>query len=242
MNQESGKTSLLRRYLGLGLVMIFAVGACALPSIPSPYNITPTFTAGSVIELTPITPRVFNTKVDGLHLGDPNAKVKIDAYEDFQCSACLHYTQTIEPDVIANLVETGKAYYTYHFFLIIDQGNPNGESHKAAEAAMCANEQGRFWDFHDMLTANWLGENAGSYTDDRLLAMAKELGLDVNAFQQCYQADKYQAQINLDISSGQALDVQGTPSVFVNGTLLTPGYIPSYDDISQAVEAALAGK
>jgi len=191
------------------------------------------------VQVTPAAPRTSTAKQDGLHLGDPNAPVKVDVWEDFQCSSCLNYTQTIEPQVVQNFVDTGKVYYTYHFFPLIDQGNPTGESHQAANAAMCANAQGRFWDYHDILFANWLGENAGSFTDARLIAMAKSIGLDVTKFTSCFAANTYKDQINQDEADGTANGVQGTPSVFVNGTILTPGYIPSYDVISQAVNKAL---
>ncbi len=216
------------------LLIVFAL---VIPSINRAGAIKAAGTA-----ITPIATRAFTTKVDGLHLGDPNAPVKIDVWEDFQCSACLDYTKTIEPDIVTNQIETGKVYYTYHFFLIIDQGDPNGESHKAAEAAMCANEQGHFWDYHDILVANWLGENAGSYTDTRLQTMAQDVNLDMTAFNTCYQSHKYENQITQDMAAGQAKNVTGTPSVFVNGTILTPGQIPSYNDISQAVDKAISGQ
>jgi protein-disulfide isomerase len=193
-------------------------------------------------QITPAAPHTSTAAQNGLHLGDPNAPVKIDTWEDFQCSACLSYTQTIVPQVIKDFVDTGKVYYTYHFFPLIDQGNPSGESHQAANAAMCANAQGRFWDYHDILFANWLGENVGSYTDARLTAMAQSIKLDMNQFATCFQANQYKAQIDQDEAAGKAKGVQGTPSVFVNGTILTPGYIPSYNDIAQAVNTALVGK
>ncbi len=230
-----------RRWMALAagiLALSLAVLACSSQSINIPSNNVPS--AGSV-EVTPITPRVFQTTVDGVHLGDANAKAKIDVWEDFQCSSCLNFTQSIEPKIISGLVETGKAYYTFHFFPFIDgfSNSPVKESHNAADAALCANAQGRFWDYHDILYANWLGENAGSYTDARLAKMAETLGLDMTQFNQCYQAKQFSGQIDQDKAAGAAQGVQGTPSVFVNGTLLTPGYVPSYDQIASAVEAVL---
>ncbi len=237
MNKMLGNQGFARywRIFGIAVTAWLLFSACSFSSLPLPTGSTPTPAGGSGV--TPIATRVFNTKVDGLHLGDPNAPVKIDVWEDFQCSACLNYTQTIEPEEITNLIDAGKVYYTYHFFIVIDQGS-TGESHQAANAAMCANEQGRFWDFHDILVANNMGENVGSFTDTRLEAMAQDLRLDMNAFNACFQANKYQAQIEADMAAGAAKGVQGTPSVFVNGTLLTPGYIPTYDQIAQAVQAA----
>jgi protein-disulfide isomerase len=82
----------------------------------------------------------------------------------------------------------------------------------------------------------------GSYTDARLTAMAQSIELDMNQFTPCFQANQYKAQIDQDEAAGKEKGVQGTPSVFVNGTILTPGYIPSYNDIAQAVNTALAGK
>ncbi len=184
-----------------------------------------------------ITPRAFNAKVDGLHLGDANAPVKIDVWEDFQCSACLNYTEAVEPQVLTNLIDTGKVYYTFHFFFTIDQGS-TGESHQAANAALCANDQGHFWDYHDMLFTNNLGENVGSFTNSRLEQMAKDIGLNTTTFNACFQANKHKSQIDQDAAAGLNKGVSGTPSVFVNGTIVTPGNVPTYDQIAQAVASA----
>ena len=192
--------------------------------------------------VTPITPVVINATVDGQHLGDPNAPVKIDVWEDFQCPACRNYSQTVEPLVITNYVETGKVYYTFHFYPLIDGGNPGGESHHAANAAMCASEQGRFWDYHAILYANWNGENQGSFADARLVAFAESLGLDMTAFNTCFQSDRYANFINQDLLTGQTAGVHGTPSVFVDGQIVTPGYVPSYEQLAAAIETALASK
>jgi protein-disulfide isomerase len=104
---------------------------------------------------------------------------------------------------------------------------------------MCAADQGRFWDYHDMLFANWIGENAGSYTDVRLVAFAKALNLNMTSFNQCFQANTHKTEIDQDYAAGQAKGVNGTPSLFVNGTIVAPGYIPTLDQIQAAVTAAL---
>jgi protein-disulfide isomerase len=196
----------------------------------------------SANEITPITPQVINAKVDGQHLGDPNAPVKIDVWEDFQCPACKNYSQIVESQVITHYVETGKVYYTFHFYPLIDGGNVTGESHHSANAAMCASEQGRFWDYHAILFTNWNGENQGSFADDRLVAFAESLGLDLTAFNTCFQSDRYADFINQDLLAGQTAGVSGTPSVFVNGQIVTPGFVPSYEQLAAVIETALAGK
>ncbi len=240
-----------QRNVGIAVLILMTLLGCTVPGsvvpkapLPPTGDTLSTTAAPQKILLTPIVPKVFTAAVNGVHLGDPNARVKIDVWEDFQCPACKSYSENIEPDVIKNLVETGKVYYTFHFFPFLEQfGNPpTHESHQAASAAMCASSQGRFWDFHDMLFTNWTGENEGGFSDARLMAMAEALGLDMPTFTACFQSDQFRAEIDQDMSAGQTIGVQGTPSVFVNGTIVTPGYVPGYDDISKAVEAALSGQ
>ena len=197
----------------------------------------------STVVVTPITPRALNVPMSGTSMGDPNAPVKMDVWEDFQCSGCLFYTNTLEPQIIQSYVETSKVYYTFHFIPFID--GTSGESHQAANAAMCANEQGRFWDYHDMLFANWQGENVGAYIDVRLVAFANQLGLDMTKFEKYFKANTYADQINQDAQAGQAKGVPPTPGIFVNGVIVTSPrgatLIPSFDEISTVIEAALKG-
>ena len=135
------------------VILVVVVGALlvtfalVLPSINNATlaaNATRTAANATPVPVITITPRVFTTKVDGVHLGDPNAPVKVDAYEDFRCSACLYYTQNVEPQVIQNYVDTGKAYYTFHFYEVIDGNDGTDASYRSANAALCANEQGHF--------------------------------------------------------------------------------------------------
>jgi protein-disulfide isomerase len=186
-----------------------------------------------------ITPRAFTTQVNGVHLGDPNAQVKVDVFEDFRCSVCLYYTQNFEPQIIQTYVETGKVYYTFHSFIVIDGNDGTDASYRSANAAMCAGEQGRFWDFHDTLFANQVSEDASLFTDVRLVAMAQNLNLDMTAFNQCYQAKKYASDIQADISQAHTLNLTGTPSILVDGKFLQ---IQTFNDVSTAIDAALAGK
>jgi protein-disulfide isomerase len=184
-----------------------------------------------------ITPRAFTTQVNGVHLGDPNAKVKIDVYEDFRCSACLNYTQNYEPQIIQTYVETGKVYYTFHSFIVIDGNDGSDASYRSANAAMCASEQGRFWDFHDTLFANQVTESASLFTDARIVIMAQNLGLDMTAFNKCFQAKQYAPDIQADITQAHSLNLTFTPSILVDGKI-----IQSFGDLSSAIDAALAGK
>ena len=213
--------------IGLGAVLL--VLAIALPQLRS------------VDDIITVTPAAL-PQADGLSVGDPNAPVTIDIFEDFQCPACQFFTESIEPLVIENLVASGKARYVFHNYSFLD-GNgagSNGESDKAANASMCANEQGKFWEMHSIMYANWNGENQGAFSDRRLQAMAETLGLDIDAFNTCFDANKYEAEIQADFDLGEEMGVTGTPTVFVNGARVgAPGKIASYQEIEQAVNAAV---
>jgi protein-disulfide isomerase len=105
---------------------------------------------------------------------------------------------------------------------------------------MCAAEQERFWDYHDMIFANWDGENRGALSNKRLVAFAEALSLDMDQFNACFEANAHEDEINQDKNAGTQAGVSGTPSVFVNGRHLSPGYVPTFDEISAAIEAELA--
>lgn len=177
---------------------------------------------------------------DGLSLGDPNAPAVIEIFEDFQCPACKHFSENIEPLIIQYLVETGKARLVYRHYPFIDGpgAGSGGESDQAANAAMCANEQGKFWELKAVIFANWNGENRGNLSDRRLASMAKAVKLDMDAFNACFQSNKYKADIQADFDRGEELGVSGTPSAFVNGVQVgQPGKIPTFQEIAVAVDA-----
>ncbi len=184
-----------------------------------------------------ITPQAYTARVDGNHLGDPNAPVKVEIYEDFRCSACKNYSENLEPDFIHKYVETGKVYYTYAFYLVVDIIDGNDASHRAANAALCAADQNKFWPYHDTLYANQVTEAPEIFTDSRLAQMAQSVGLDMNAFNQCYSTRKFDPEIGKSLAAATALKINSTPSVVVNGTLIS-----SYSQLDQAVDSALAGE
>ena len=209
---------------------IIIAGLLIAPSIRN--ALTP---VGDIVTVTPEA----RPLADGTALGDANAPVLVEVWEDFQCPSCRQYTTDIEPLVIQNLVVPGTVRYEFRQYPFIDDRSTTKESDQAANASLCANEQGKFWEYHDYLFANWTGENVGSFTDKRLVAFAEALGLNMDEFNQCFSAHRYQNVINQDIADGTQAGVTGTPSVFVNGQIVRPGYIPTYDDIAQAVSAAV---
>jgi protein-disulfide isomerase len=182
-------------------------------------------------------PRTDLLNPDGLSLGDPNAPAVIDVFEDFQCSHCKTFSENIEPLIIEYLVKTGKARLVYHNYPFLDgDGVSNGGgSDLAANASMCANEQGKFWEMKDIIYAN---ASSGLPDNRRLTAMAEAIDLDMNTFNACFDANKYQAEIQADYDYGQELGVSGTPSAFVNKAKVEN---PVFQDIAVAVDA-IAGQ
>ena len=176
---------------------------------------------------------------NGVAMGDPNAPVVIDVFEDFQCPACKLYSEEVEKRIVETYVANAQVNYVFHHFPFIDRGSDTEESHQAANASMCAMEQGDFWNYHDILFANWNGENVGSFADENLIAFAETLDLDMDLFSACFEENRYENEIQADYNLGLEMGVSGTPSVFVNGQHISPTHIPTFEDIQQAVETAL---
>ena len=218
-----------RTYIVLGVVGVAAVIA-ALLIIPSLLPV------GDIIVATPHK----RPMVDGRTMGDSNASVTIEVFEDFQCPACKSFTDQIEPQIVDAYVATGDVYYIFRHNPFLDDRAPRNESDQAASASMCAGDENRFWDYHDMLFANWNGENQGAFSDKRLVAFAEAIGLDMPAFNACFDATLHEAEINTDLELARNSGVTGTPSVMVNGRIISPGFVPSFQQISDVVEAELA--
>ncbi len=145
--------------------------------------------------------------------GNPNAKVKIVAFEDFRCPFCDQWFKNTEPQIIKDYVDTGKAviYYRNYQFL-------GPASVTAGNAGECANEQGKFWQMHDYLYQNQPSESDTSmYTTDNLTSIAGNLGMNTDQFRSCLSGTKDQKNLDLDLADGQKAGVTGTPTVFIDG-------------------------
>ena len=176
-------------------------------------------------------------QADGTALGTKTAKVLVQEFADFQCPICGEYFHNIEPQLIKDYVSTGKIRYEFHDYVVIDQNVGGVESRHAAVASLCANDQGHFWDFHNMLYNNQQSEGSGTFSDKRLKAFAVALGLDATAFNTCFDAQKYGSAVDADQVLGTGMGVQGTPTVFVNGTMA--GNPLDYTALKQQIDLIL---
>jgi len=147
------------------------------------------------------------------YLGDPNAPITLVEFGDYQCFFCNKYFHETEHNILSNYVETGKVKIIFKDFTIIGP-----DSIIAANAAHCADEQGKFWEYHDILYNNWAGENNGWASYDNQLSFAQDVGLNMDEFSECVKNEKYTAIITDSTSDARSLGLTGTPAFFVIGT------------------------
>lgn len=145
-------------------------------------------------------------------MGNKNAKVKVVEFADFQCPFCKQWFSTVETSLINDYVKTGKVAFYWRDYPFLGQ-----ESNLAANAARCANEQGKFWEFHDYLYQHQGQENSGAFSADNLKQFGATLGLNTDQFNSCIDSGKYNSAAQKDLSDGQKAGVTGTPTVFING-------------------------
>ena len=129
-------------------------------------------------------------------------------------------------------VKTGKVRVVFRNRAALGQ-----ESVWAAEAALCASDQGKFWDYYDKLFDNWAGENEGALAKPNLKRVATDLGLDAKAFNSCLDTDKYLQRVREEGQESQQRGVRYTPTFFVNDVKIE-GALP-FDRFKEAIEAQL---
>jgi protein-disulfide isomerase len=179
---------------------------------------------------------------DGNTIGDPNAPVKITEYEDTQCPFCLRYTANIEPQLMEEYVKTGKVQITYKHLPLL-----GADSTAGAKALTCAAEQDKFWQLHNKLftvqaeagqsTKEEL--NVGRFSDDKLRGYASELGLDMDAYDGCFNSPETLEEITNQQREAQAFGIRSTPGFLVNGQSLSSGS-PTIEGWRQIIDEALA--
>lgn len=165
--------------------------------------------------------------------GAPDAPVMVMEYADFQCPYCRQFAIGPERQLKADYIDQNKVRFVFRHMPFIGD-----ESRWAAEAAECANEQGRFWDYHHKLFAEQTGENEGTFNLDNLKGFAADLNLNTEQFNQCLDSGKYRDKVQQEMIEGQRLGVNSTPTIFVNGQLIRRG--SDYEVLRTAIEAALA--
>jgi len=169
-------------------------------------------------------------------MGDKNAKVTIIEFADFRCPYCEKWFTESESNLIKDYVDTGKVKFAFRNFAFLGPA-----STVAADAAECANDQGKFWDFHDYLYKNQPSESDTSmYNTDTLTQAAVSLGMNDSQFRSCLDNKTDAAKASADLAAGQKVGVSGTPTFFINGMPIV-GDCP-YSVFQGAINAEASGK
>lgn len=237
--QEQGQ-----RLIWLGVIVVLAAAVVGLMI----WN-----QAKPIASLVPVETKE-RANIDRNSMGDPNAPVKIEEFSDYQCPYCKQFAENTEPLLEQYYVNTGKVHFTYRSAGNWVSGNvahyagtpAKTESQDAAAAAYCAADQGKYWEMHDSLFANNRDvEDQGSFDPRRLTEIAKSIGLDMTAYQSCFDSGKYKDQVAQDYKDATAANIQGTPffvlSYTVNGQTKTQtidGAQP-FSEFQKQIEAAL---
>jgi len=166
-------------------------------------------------------------KIEGGHLeGSPDAPT-LHIFEDFECPGCAAFNIREYPELKRNFIDSGLISHSFHHYPLPMHQN----AYEAAIASECAHDQGKFWEYKDVLFAN-----QKSLSGSDLLRYASELGMDLEAFRSCRNGNEAKARVNRDKETGQKLSLPGTPAfVFPPYRLSDAGslaYLPFLIDIS----------
>lgn len=182
--------------------------------------------AKAAIRVTLEPPREVIASAGHPSKGPAGAPIQLVEFSDFQCPYCLRANPTVQ-QVLSTYGD--RIHFVYRHYPL--QNHPRARP--SAEAAACADEQGKFWLFHDVLFAD-----STKLADTDLKAHAAKVGLDVARFTACVDSHKYAAAVEQDIKEGNEVGVSATPTFFVNGRLLS-GAQP-FDVFKRVIDEELA--
>jgi protein-disulfide isomerase len=187
---------------------------------------------GVTLLLRPPAPVKVDVRADGPSKGSPAAPVVLVEFSDFECPACKNN----EAMVSRLLAEYGDKVRLVYKHLPLPM---HKHAFGAAQAAVCAGEQGNFWGMHDLLF-----EQAGGLSADALRGYAARLGLEAAAFDKCLESEESRAAVTRDSEEAGAAGIRSTPSFVLNGKLVVnPGSLPAFKElIDLELQAANSGR
>ena len=169
-------------------------------------------------------------------LGNPDAKITIIEFGDYQCTFCYKFHNDTMEKIYEKHVRKGDVNFIYKDFPL------NGDaSILASEASYCAQQQGQFWEYHDMLYDNWAGENTGWITNNVLLGFAMDLGLNLEEFNFCMNNSTFHQKVLDNEQFGKKINIDATPSFLIlsgNEVYRIVGAQPfeKFEDVFQELE------
>ena len=188
---------------------------------------------------TPITlaPGTKLPPAEGYLRGSPTAPVTIIEFADFECPGCGQFATLQEPDIMQRLVEPGLANFRFYDYPIPEIHANTMVAHLAAS---CANDQGKFWEMHDLIFQGQYDWNTQAAREPRRIldTYAQKIGLDMTAYDQCLSSRKNLPQIEANKQAGLARGVGSTPTLVI-GDRVYPGGL-TYDQIRKIVDSTIA--
>jgi protein-disulfide isomerase len=146
-------------------------------------------------------------------LGDPSAPITIVEFGDYQCHACYNWFHTHKPAIYENYIATGKANLVFVDLAFLGRDSPT-----AAQASYCAEDQGMYWEYHDLLYNSQESQiDNGWANSERLKAFAFSLGLDMTLFESCLDSDKYSKRVQYNVSEAKKHGARATPTFIIVG-------------------------
>ena len=143
-------------------------------------------------------------------LGNADAPITILEWGDYQCTFCYKFHQNTLEIINEDFIKTGKVKIVFKDFPL------NGPDSKlAAEASYCAQDQQKYWQYHDELYKNWGGERTGWITREALTGFAQTVNLDIEKFNKCLDDNKYESKVNSLYDFGNDIGIDATPSFLV---------------------------
>jgi protein-disulfide isomerase len=203
----------------IGLMLVFLVAAVAIPlavlqpwrssTSPSPVSSGPAFT-----------------------LGQANAPVTIDIYEDFQCPICHDWYQIVYPQLRDGAIASGEAKLVFHGLSAL-----GAESVAADRAAFAAAQQGKFWQMWTTLYDHQgPTENGGTFSDTNLRSLAQNLGLDMTRYDADFNSTAAQTYVTDESVNGHAIGITGTPTLIIAGKQYQG--VSTYEVLKPIIDAA----
>lgn len=176
-----------------------------------PVSLTPQGT-----KILPIKDLIKNIKSTVPKMGNSDAKVVMVAFEDFQCPYCKRFHDETFNKIKKEYIDTGKVLFVH-----ADLAFLGPESVSASLAGACASEQGKFWEYRDVLYEKQVPDhNIGNFSDDKLKQIAKDLMLDTNSFNECYDGKKYANEVSSAREFAESYGINSTPTFVINGQMI----------------------
>ena len=151
-----------------------------------------------------------NLLVGSTVLGNQNAKITVVEFGDYQCTFCYKFHNDVMKKINEKYIKSGDVNFVYKDFPL------NGKSSiLASEASYCAQQQDRFWAYHDMLYENWGGENTGWITQEALTDFAKKIGLNLEKFNSCMKNSEFQQKVLNNERFAKEININATPSFLI---------------------------